>query len=300
MRVAAIDLGTNSTRLLVADLIGGGGLLEQASESVVTRMGEGVDAGGVIGAPAIARVLEVLGRYRALMDDLGVERAVALLTSAGRDAANGPQVAEQVSGVLGAPTRIISGDEEARLVYLGATARHPHGGETAVLDVGGGSTELAIGTGETVVQHGSAQVGVVRHKERFLHHDPPLPEEIAALRENVHAQLTAVARGRRVPQTISVGGTPVSCATMLGHDPADGAMIAAERCEELLARIVTLTEAELRAIQGLHPARAPAIVAGIAIHLEALAVLGASSFEVSEHDLRHGAVLELAVPPPAL
>ncbi len=292
-RVAVIDLGSNSTRLLICEAADGTIERELLSESIVTRMGEGVDANGAIGDAAIERVTAVLDGYRRLLADHEVEQAVALLTSAARDAANGSEVAARAGEALGGvEALVIDGDEEARLVFRGATLGRDDGGPLAVLDIGGGSTELAIGSTGQVERHGSAQVGVVRHTERHLHHDPPWPEEIAALRADVRALLGALAGGAQVEATISVGGTPVSCATMLGHERADGAVLPAEACEELLARVVTLSQDELRALQGLHPARAPAIVAGIAIHLEALTVLGAERFEVSERDLRHGAALE--------
>mgnify|MGYP002352668319 CR=1 FL=1 len=258
-------------------------------------MGEGVDATGAVGEPAISRVTDVLSAYRRQIEQHGVQRAVALLTSAARDAANGSEVAARASDALGGvEARVIDGDEEARLVFRGATLGRHSDEQLAVLDIGGGSTELAIGSGGEVLQHGSAQVGVVRHTERHLHHDPPLPEEIAALRGDVRERLRELAGGACVTATISVGGTPVSCATMLGHANPDGAVLPASACEELLARVVTLPQDELRDLQGLHPARAPAIVAGIAIHLEALSVLGAGRFEVSERDLRHGAAVALA------
>lgn len=294
MRVAVADLGTNSTRLLIADVSSGGGLADLLSQSVVTRMGDRVDTDGVIGEAAIARVLEVLGDYRRLIARHEIERSLALLTSAGRDARNGAELADRVSSVLGCETRIISGEEEARLVYRGATVGRDPAAETAVLDVGGGSTELAIGAGGQVSFRSSSQVGVVRQSERHLHHDPPRPSEITALRADVRERLAVLTAGRHVPLTLSVGGTPVSCATMLGHRDPHGAVVSAEQCERLLVRVTGATQRELREMQGLHPARAPAIVAGISIHLEALHVLGAEAFEVSERDLRHGAALELA------
>lgn len=293
VRLAAIDLGSNSTRLLVCDVAEGRITREVTSRSIVTRMGENVDATGVIGEAALGRVTNVLSAYKGLMEECKVDNGVALLTSAARDAANGPELAHTISQLLGVEARLISGDEEARLVYVGATFdRAP--GAAAVLDIGGGSTELAFGDGDRLTSHASSQVGVVRHTERFLHDDPPTPEQIAAMRADIRERLTELAGGRTTQATLSVGGTPVSCATMLGNEHPHGALVSAEQCEELLQRVVAMSRTELEHVQGLHPARAPAIVAGISIHLEALHVLGASAFEVCEHDLRHGAVIELA------
>lgn len=292
-RIAAIDLGSNSTRLLVCDVEQGRIAREVCSRSIVTRMGEGVDSGGVIGEAAITRVTNVLTAYRALLDQRRIDAGIALLTSAARDAANGPELAERVAAIVGVEARLIDGEQEARLVYLGATAGRTPAAAT-VLDIGGGSTEIACGDGEALSWHGSSQVGVVRHTERFLHSDPPSAEQIAAMRGDIRARLGELTGGHTTPLTLSVGGTPVSCATMLGNRQAHGAVVTTEQCEALLQRVISMPQAELREIQGLHPARAPAIVAGISIHLEALHVLDASAFEVCEHDLRHGAVLELA------
>ena len=141
-RIAAIDLGSNSTRLLICDVEQERITREVCSRSIVTRMGEGVDSGGVIGDAAIARVTNVLTAYRALLDRSQIDAGIALLTSAARDAANGPELAERVAAITGVEARLIDGEQEARLVYRGATTgRAPEA--TTVLDIGGGSTELA-------------------------------------------------------------------------------------------------------------------------------------------------------------
>ena len=161
--VAAVDIGSNSTRLLITD-----GRRALARESIVTGLGEGVDATGRLGEAPIARVLAVLERFRARSRRTVLQRAAAVMTSAVRDAANGAEFAARVSATLGFPARILSGDDEARLTYAGATyGREP--GEYLVIDIGGGSTELVLGAGF----HVSTQIGVVRHSERHLHADPP-------------------------------------------------------------------------------------------------------------------------------
>jgi len=288
MRAASIDLGTNSTRLLVAD-VDADGLREVASRSVVTRLGEGVDRTGRLGGAGMSRVLAVLADYVTLMDELQVEARVGVLTSAGRDAANGAEFAALISDQHGVPTRVLSGDEEATVTFGGATSGARDTGTVVVLDVGGGSTEIAVGADGVLAGHQSLQLGVVRQTERFLHADPPTGEELAALRREAAALLQSSSRVIAAGTTLAVGGTPVTCQAMLGSPT-----ITRADCEELLLDLAALPLAERRAVPGLHPDRAPAIVAGLAIHLELLTAIGASSFTVCERDLRHGAVLALA------
>lgn len=287
-RVAAIDLGSNSTRLLVADMDAGGALQDVASRSVVTRLGEGVDRSSTLSGAAMDRVLGVVGEYRAVMDDLGAERRVGVLTSAGRDARNGEAFARVITDRHGIPTRVLTGDEEARLVFAGATSDVRGPGTVLVLDVGGGSTEIATGSGCVLKSHQSLQLGVVRHSERFLHGDPPTSEEIAGLRRDAAAQLQTASRVLAGGTTLAVGGTPVTCQAILGSQ-----IITRADCEELLLDLASMPLAERQAVPGLHPDRAPAIIAGLAIHLELLSAIGAPSFTVCERDLRHGAALNL-------
>src|SRR4051794_30388439 len=162
--VAAVDIGSNSTRLLVTD-----GERELVRRSIVTRLGEGVDRTGRLGEEPQRRVLDVLARFR---ERIGDATGAAVMTSAVRDAANGDAFAHRVHDVLGFPARVLSGDEEARLTFAGATSLRDDGERYLVIDVGGGSTELVIGRRGEVVWHASTQVGVVRHSERHLHSDP--------------------------------------------------------------------------------------------------------------------------------
>lgn len=289
MRVASIDLGTNSTRLLVADVDDAGALTEVASRSVVTRLGEGVDRAGVLSDAGMERVLAVIAEYCEVTDELGAEQRVAVLTSAGRDAANGTAFAQTITERHNLPTRVLSGDEEASLVFAGATSDVQASGPVAVLDVGGGSTEIAVGSGGTLTGHQSLQLGVVRQTERFLHSDPPAAEELSALRREAAELLQTSSRVIAGDTTLACGGTPVTCQAILGSP-----VITRADCEELLQDLSALPLAERTAVPGLHPDRAPAIVAGLAIHLELLSAIGAHSFTVCERDLRHGAALELA------
>jgi exopolyphosphatase / guanosine-5'-triphosphate,3'-diphosphate pyrophosphatase len=285
-RVAAVDIGTNSTRLLIAE-----GERECLRRSVVTRLGEGVDATGRLGDRAQERVLGVLAGFRADIEARDCERAAAAMTSAVRDAGNGPEFSRRVQDALGFEPRILGGDEEARLTYDGATVGRD--GEFLVIDIGGGSTELVHGTGF----HVSTQIGVVRHSERHLHSDPPTPEELANLTRDVHEALMAhvpVRLRRSRMRAIAVAGTPTQCAAIdLGldyYDPIciEGHILTAPRLHELLDRLAAIPLAQRREIRGLNPARAPVIVAGIAILLEVVNCFGLDQVEASERDILWG------------
>lgn len=285
-RVAAVDIGSNSTRLLIAE-----GEHEVARDSIVTRLGEGVDATGRLGEAPQQRVLDVLAGYRETIAAHGCEHAAAVMTSAVRDAANGAAFARRVQETLGFEARVLSGDEEARLTYDGATAGRD--GEFLVIDIGGGSTELVLGGGF----HVSTQIGVVRHSERHLRSDPPTAAELAALAADVRADLAAHVPECSRPNEIrgiAVAGTPTQCAAIdLALDPYDpaaveGHFLAAMRLCELYEELSPLPLAALRRVRGLDPARAPVIVAGITILLEVINCFRLNGVEASEHDILWG------------
>jgi exopolyphosphatase/guanosine-5'-triphosphate,3'-diphosphate pyrophosphatase len=284
-RVAAVDIGTNSTRLLIAE-----GDAELARASVVTRLGEGVDASGRLGEAGMRRVLDVLAGFARTIAARGCDGAAAVMTSAVRDAANGAEFSTRANAALGFAPRILSGDDEARLTYDGAT--HGRDGDFLVIDIGGGSTELV-----TPGFHVSTQVGVVRHSERHLHHHPPTPAELDALTRDVRETLKAhvpVSVGSTFGKAIAVAGTPTQSAAIdLGLDPYDparveGHILTVARLRALLARLSRLSLAELGRVKGLDPARAPVIVAGIAILLEVADCFDLERVEASEHDILWG------------
>ncbi|MBA3328493.1 MAG: Ppx/GppA family phosphatase, partial [Solirubrobacterales bacterium] len=188
MRVAVVDIGTNSTRLLVADVAAGDRVTELERVSIVTRLGEGVDATGRLGDAPMQRVFTTLGEYREAIDAHGVTATTAVLTSAVRDAANGAEFTAAVRERYGLDARTIGGDEEAALTFSGATSERAHdGAEVVVVDIGGGSTEFVAGRDGAVGFHTSVQAGVVRQTERHLHADPPPPDGLRALAEEVAA-----------------------------------------------------------------------------------------------------------------
>jgi len=299
-RVAVVDIGSNSTRLLVADV--GAGVTEVERRSIVTRLGEGVEATGRLGEQPRERVYEALAEYAAASAEHGATKAVAVMTSAVRDAANGGEFAATINERYGLNARTLSGDEEAKLTFLGATAaRTPEPGERLlVIDIGGGSTELVIGERGNVAFHVSTQVGVVRHSERHLHSDPPTPDELQALSDDAGpalAQAVPDAERTRVTAAVAVAGTPTQCARIeLGYAPDDveGHVLSLPALDAMLERLAALPLAERREVPGLDPARAPTIVAGVVVLTRALAAFGLQAVEVSDRDILWGAALELA------
>jgi exopolyphosphatase/guanosine-5'-triphosphate,3'-diphosphate pyrophosphatase len=287
-RVAVVDIGTNSTRLLLADV--DGHVTELDRRTTVTRLGEGVDRSGRLAEAAQARVLRALDGYRD-----GIARAdvrVAVLTSAVREAANGARFAERIRADYGLDARTLSGEEEARLTFRGATAaRADAGTPLLVIDIGGGSTELVVGARGEVSFHASTQNGVVRHSERHLHHDPPLPAELAALAADVDVPVAPA------QAAVAVAGTATSCAAIdLALEPYDAArveghVLSVARLRELRDQLAALPLARRRELPGLHPDRAAVIVAGVVIMLRVLDAYGLDRVEVSERDILWGVAL---------
>lgn len=304
MNSAVVDIGTNSTRLLLASVRDGriAEVLERETE--ITRLGAGVDADGRLSEEAMQRVYSVLDTYGKLIERHGADRAVAVLTSAVRDAANGEEFASTVRERWGLEPHVLSGDEEARLTFLGATSERDESESEPVLviDIGGGSTEFVIGTGGKMEFHVSNQAGVVRQTERHLHTDPPSAEECEALARDARSILAdgVPEKWRRaVGHAIAVAGTATSMASIAQElepydaEKVEGYVLTADRCREIRDRLASLTLSERRRVRGLHPDRAPTIVAGTIILLETLALFGLDEFEVSEHDILRGAALAL-------
>jgi exopolyphosphatase/guanosine-5'-triphosphate,3'-diphosphate pyrophosphatase len=302
MRVAVVDIGTNSTRLLIADVTDNF-VTEIERRTTVTRLGQDVDHSGELQPEAMERVYAALDTYKKLIDDNNVEATTGVLTSAVRDARNGAAFTATVNERYAINAKTITGDEEARLTYLGATSDRTDNDITTarvVIDVGGGSTELVVGHGAIVDFHTSTQAGVVRQTERFLRSDPPRPEELQLLQAEAAEIFTRAVpepTHARVSQGIAVAGTATSCAAILQElDPYDSARVHGFRllraqAEMLLARLAGMTLAQRRRVTGLHPDRAPAIVAGVILLLEAMRTFDLTEVEVSEHDILRGAAL---------
>jgi exopolyphosphatase/guanosine-5'-triphosphate,3'-diphosphate pyrophosphatase len=234
---------------------------------------------------------------------VGADLVVAVLTSAVRDAANGGQFRDELRRRFGFDAQTISGEREAELTYRGATSWRGHDEPLLVLDIGGGSTELVVGAGKDVEFHVSTQIGSVRFTERYLGHDPPSSPALAACREAVRDGLAAAVPASvraRVTDGIAVAGTPTSFAAIeLRLEPYDrervhGHRLARQSCERILGELAALPLEERRRVPGLHPDRAPTIVAGGLILAETISAFGLEAIEVSERDILEGAALEAA------
>ena len=305
VRVAVVDIGTNSTRLLIARANAESGSVEELlRRSEVTRLGDGVDAGGSLSSAAMERVFTRLADYHEAIVAHDCERNLAVLTSAVRDAANGTEFAATVRERFDLDARVLTGDEEAQLTFLGAmSGRAPPTEPTVVIDIGGGSTEFVVGIGRSAAFHISLPAGVVRMSERHIRSDPPSPQELQALAEDVRETLRAgIPDEERAPvrHGIAVAGTATSAASidqeLEPYDPerVHGYPLQLGTIELLLARLAGMTEAERREVVGLNPDRAPTIVAGMILLSEALRAFELERVEVSEHDILYGGALRLA------
>ena len=301
-RTAVVDIGSNSTRLLVAD-IEDGRVEEVDRRTRVTRLGRGVDLSGKLSDDSIEAVCDTIAEYVAAYDEQGADAITAIATSAVRDAENGEAFIAELRERFGLNARVIDGHTEARLTYRGATAEHPPSEPTVVIDIGGGSTELTIGTGADLVFHTSLQAGVVRHTERHVNSDPPTAKELDALAGDIRAVLEAEVAGEEGANAaagIAVAGTPTSLAAIeLELDPYDpervhGHVLSLQSIQRLLSQLASLPNADRAETVGLHPDRSPTIVAGTVILIELMRTFSLEEIQVSEHDILHGAALELA------
>jgi exopolyphosphatase/guanosine-5'-triphosphate,3'-diphosphate pyrophosphatase len=307
--IAVVDIGTNSTRLLVAE-VEDGNVKELERRSIVTRLGQGVDSSGRLADEAIARVLDALAEYKQLIERHGAGRVVALATSAVRDSDNGEEFRAAVHDRFGFDLRTISGDEEARLTFLGATSARPdREASTLVIDIGGGSTELVTGRpGADPDFHVSTQAGSVRQTERHLHDDPPAPEQLEALRREVRAiveEAVPVDVREGVTRGIAVAGTATQLAAIdlalesregggnggRERESLHGHVLELHAVRRILDRLASVPLEQRRDVPGLHPDRAPTIVAGAAILLEVMGSFALERVETSETDILHGAAL---------
>ncbi len=303
MRVAIVDIGTNSTRLLIAEVGDGRITAELDRQTDVTRLGAGVDTTGNLREDAIQRVYETIDGYAARIESRRPLEAHAVLTSAVRDAANGRAFAHDLARRYGLQTHVITGDMEARLTYRGAISDRAQGDRqrrTLVIDIGGGSTELVIGTGARISFQVSTQAGVVRQSERHVRCDPPTDDELAAVAQDVHGVFTAAVPAQLregIELGIAVAGTPTSLAAiaqrLAPYDPArtHGYVLSAAERDAIFERLRTMDLAQRAAVPGLQPSRAAVIIPGIVILQELMALFGLSTIEVSEHDILYGAAL---------
>jgi exopolyphosphatase/guanosine-5'-triphosphate,3'-diphosphate pyrophosphatase len=299
VRVAAIDIGTNSTRLLVADA-DDGALREVERLLEITRLGDRVDADGQLAEASMQRVETCVARFADRARELDASTPLAVATSAVRDAANGAEFMRRLEQGCGVRIRVLTGEQEARLTLRGVVSGRRLDGAVVVCDIGGGSTELTAGEDGRVGFAVSLNMGCVRMSERHLHSDPPTTEEVATLRREAAGMLPGdVPAG----SLIGVAGTITTLATIdLGLDEeiperVDGHELSADAVAAQLERLASMPLEERRQVRGLMPERASTIVAGTAILAELMRHLGAERLTVSERDILHGAALEAADQP---
>ena len=310
MRVAAIDCGTNSIRLLVTDLLpppSPSGKADVHREMRVVRLGQGVDRTGVLAPEALERTRAAVEDYAATCRELGVERTRFVATSATRDAANRDVFTDMVQDALGVEPEVVSGDEEAALSFLGATAELEAEGPFLVMDIGGGSTELVLGT-DAVEAACSVDVGCVRLTERHLRDDPPTGLQVAAARADVEAvfaeaeQVVPVAKARTA---IGLAGSVTTVAALALELPSYQAerihlsRISAPKVREVTQRLLAMTHAERAALPVMHPGRVDVIGGGALVLLTAVERFGLEEVLVSESDILDGIALSVATRPVA-
>ena len=328
MRVAAIDCGTNSLRLLVADVDPGSGRLTDVDRRMeIVRLGQGVDSTGRLAPEALERTLGALRGYARIIGDRSAEAVRMVATSATRDAANAADFVSGVSGVLGLEPEVLSGEEEAYLSFVGATAEFgagsagPGGGPYLVVDIGGGSTEFVVGdghagdrttgdrttgdqaTGPAGVSAVSVDIGCVRLTERHLHSDPPRPAEISAAAADIDAALDAVARTIPVSAARTLVGLAGSVTTVAGlalglaeYDSAriHHARVSAAQVAAQTRSLLSQTREERAALGVMHPGRVDVIAGGAMVLDQIMRRFGFGEVLASEHDILDGIAWSLA------
>ncbi|RJL33300.1 Ppx/GppA phosphatase family protein [Bailinhaonella thermotolerans] len=296
-RVAAIDCGTNSVRLLIADL-DGTTLTDVERRMEIVRLGQGVDRTGRLAPEALERTFTAMRGYAKLIGTHGAERVRVVATSATRDAENRSEFVDGVVSVFGVPPEVVTGDEEARLSFTGAT-RELSGRATPylVVDIGGGSTEFVVGDRD-VEGALSVDIGCVRLTERHLAPaDVPSPESVAATVADIDAALARVADAVPVRDARTLVGLAGSVTTVAGialdlpgylPDKIHHSVIGADRVHEVSRRLLTQTHDERAAIPVMHPGRVDVIAAGALILDRIMAEYGFAEVVVSEHDILDG------------
>jgi len=306
-RVAAIDCGTNSLRLLVADVdTVAGTLVDLHRQMEIVRLGEGVDRTGRLGDDALARTFAVCDRYAEILRDLGAQQVRFVATSASRDAENRDDFVSGVLERIGVEPEVVTGDEEARLSFTGAT-RGLTGAEAPylVVDIGGGSTEFVLGTTEPVAAR-SVDVGCVRLTERHFTSDPPSRDQIDALVADADAAISRAAEVVPLAEARTLVGLAGSVTTLtavaLGQTEYDasaihGARISAATVAEWSDRLLAMTHDERSRIPVIHPGRVDVLNAGVLVLRRILDRTGLPEVLVSEHDILDGIAWSIAQAP---
>lgn len=300
MRVAAIDVGTNSTRLLVAEEQAGG-FRSLERRMIITRLGEGVHERRRLAPAALGRTLATIADYAAVCGEYGVARLRVTGTSAVRDAHNRAEFFEGVRRLTGTEPELLSGEQEARTTFVGTVSDLAGSSPTLIVDIGGGSTELIFGTGEPE-RLVSLDIGCVRMLEKHLRSDPPAVEELAAMRSEVTDALSRAKGDLDVPRgtrLVGVAGTVTQLATLQAglpvYDPdiTHHAVLSHGDVRRLARRLGTLPYEKRRRVKGLEPGRVDVIVAGAEMLLCVMETFDVPEVLVSEKDILDGLVLEL-------
>ncbi|MFE5833613.1 MULTISPECIES: exopolyphosphatase [unclassified Streptomyces] len=302
-RVAGIDCGTNSIRLLVADVHPETGeLVELDRRMTIVRLGQGVDRTGRLAPEALERTFAACREYAAVIEELGAERIRFVATSASRDAENRDEFVNGVVEILGVEPEVITGDQEAAFSFAGATGELPGTETYLVVDIGGGSTEFVTGT-DHVQAARSVDIGCVRLTERHVRHDPPTAEEAEAIRADVRAALDLAAEAVPIDTAgvlVGLAGSVTTVAAIaLGLPEYDSekvhhSRISAGQVAEVTDRLLASTHDERAAIPVIHPGRVDVIVAGALVLREIVERVGAREVVVSEHDILDGIALSVA------
>lgn len=311
MRTAAIDCGTNSIRLLIADVDGGTGLTDVVRLMRVVRLGEGVDATGKLSDAALERTFKAVDEYAALITEHGAERIRFVATSATRDAANRNDFVSGVRERLGVEPEVVSGGEEAELSFSGAASVLASDSDAPVLvvDLGGGSTEFVVGTGNQVIAARSMDMGCVRFTERFLKSDPPTEQEIGAAEEEIERMIDEADADVNLASVHGVIGVAGSITTVTAHalklpeyqpERIHGAALTVEEIDDAATSLLHLPRSDRKALPYMHPGRVDVIGAGALIwrtivRRVAIATEGrVQSAVASEHDILDGIALSAA------
>jgi exopolyphosphatase/guanosine-5'-triphosphate,3'-diphosphate pyrophosphatase len=307
MRVATIDIGTNSVLLLVAELGEGGALRPVLERATITRLGEGVDRNRRLLPEACARTLACLAEYQVALNEQAVSRLDIVGTSAMRDAVGGEAFIASAKQILGVAPRVIGGPEEARLTFIGALSGLTVSGKVTVFDIGGGSTEIVHGELDASTRRIDAAVslniGSVRLFERHVHSDPPTAEEMQRVERDIAEALSSAPTLEARATLVGVAGTMTQLAAVqLELERYDatrvhGSELTRDAVEQLATRLARMSLSQRRALRGMSPSRADVIVVGSAIARAVLQWSGATKLLVSDRGVRWGLAAELATPP---
>ncbi len=302
-RVAAVDCGTNSIRLLVADAHPETGeLVDLDRRMTIVRLGQGVDRTGRLASEALERTFAACREYAGIIKEHGAEKLRFVATSASRDAENRDDFVRGVLDVLGVEPEVITGDQEAEFSFTGATKELPGNEERLVVDIGGGSTEFVIGR-EHVEAARSVDIGCVRLTERHVRSDPPAPEEVAAIRADIEAALDLAERTVPLSGARTLVGLAGSVTTVAGialgldayaSEAIHHSRISREQVEQVTRRLLHSTHEERAAIPVMHPGRVDVIAAGALVLLAIMERIGARDVVVSEHDILDGIAWSVA------